>query len=113
MAVLTAKSTPKSPVSTSTLLRSRLFLMREMMHRIPELVRSGKLIEVAVRTTVRIVAVLLIAFGCIWFLILVQGVDVVPGTSKWIEIRWAAYSGLAVAVGAFLLFATKRKTLRG
>jgi len=63
-----------------------------------------------VRTIIRIVAVLLIAFGCIWFL---QGINVLPGSFMTGQIRWAVYGGIAVAVGIALLFAAKRRTLMG
>jgi hypothetical protein len=62
------------------------------------------------RIVIRIVAVLLIAMGCIWFL---QGVNVLPGSFMTGQIRWAVYGGIAVVVGIGLLFATKRRTLKG
>jgi hypothetical protein len=60
------------------------------------------------RVVIRIVAVLLIAIGCIWFL---QGVNVLPGSFMTGQIRWAVYGGIAVVVGIGLLFAAKRRTL--
>ncbi len=62
------------------------------------------------RTVLRIVGVLLVAFGCIWFL---QGVNVLPGSFMTGQIRWAAYGGIAVVVGIGLLFAAKRPALKG
>ena len=62
------------------------------------------------RIIIRIVAVLLIVFGCIWFL---QGISVLPGSFMTGQIRWAVYGGIAVAVGIALLFAAKRRTLMG
>jgi len=62
------------------------------------------------RTIIRIVAVLLIVIGCIWFL---QGVNVLPGSFMTGQIRWAVYGGIAVVVGVGLLFAAKRRTLKG
>ena len=59
---------------------------------------------------IRIVAVLLIAIGCIWFL---QGINVLPGSFMTGQIRWAVYGGIAVAVGVGLLFAARRRTLKG
>jgi hypothetical protein len=58
---------------------------------------------------IRIVAVLLIAIGCISFL---QGINVLPGSFMTGQIRWAVYGGFAVVVGIGLLFATKRRTLK-
>lgn len=62
------------------------------------------------RTVLRIVGVLLVAFGCIWFL---QGVNVLPGSFMTGQIRWAVYGGIAVVVGISLLFAAKRPALKG
>ena len=62
------------------------------------------------RTVLRIVGVLLVAFGCIWFL---QGVNVLPGSFMTGQIRWAVYGGIAVVVGIGLLFAAKRPALKG
>jgi hypothetical protein len=56
------------------------------------------------RIVIRLVAILLIAVGCIWFL---QGVNVLPGSFMTGQIRWAVYGGIAVAVGIGLLFAAK------
>ena len=58
----------------------------------------------------RVVGVLLVVFGCIWFL---QGVNVLPGSFMTGQIRWAVYGAIAVVVGIALLFAAKRRTLRG
>jgi hypothetical protein len=62
------------------------------------------------KIVLRIVGVLLVAFGCIWFL---QGVNVLPGSFMTGQIRWAVYGAIAVVVGIGLLFATKRRTLKG
>ena len=59
------------------------------------------------RIVLRIVGVLLVAFGCIWFL---QGVNVLPGSFMTGQIRWAVYGGIAVVVGIGLLFAARRRT---
>jgi hypothetical protein len=58
------------------------------------------------RIVLRIVGVLLVAFGCIWFL---QGVNVLPGSFMTGQIRWAMYGGIAVVVGIGLLFAARRR----
>jgi hypothetical protein len=58
------------------------------------------------RIIMRIVAVLLIVAGCVWFL---QGVNVLPGSFMTGQIRWAVYGGIAVVAGVGLLFAGKRR----
>jgi hypothetical protein len=62
-----------------------------------------------VRIVLRIVGVLLVVIGCIWFL---QGVNVLPGSFMTGQIRWAVYGGIAVVVGIGLLFAAKRPALK-
>ena len=62
------------------------------------------------RIVLRIVGVLLVVFGCIWFL---QGVNVLPGSFMTGQIQWAVYGGIAVVVGIGLLFAAKRLALKG
>jgi hypothetical protein len=59
---------------------------------------------------IRIVAILLIAFGCVWFL---QGINVLPGSFMSGQTQWAVYGGIAVVVGIGLLFAAKRRMLKG
>ena len=61
------------------------------------------------KIVLRIVGVLLVAFGCIWFL---QGMGVLPGSFMSGQIRWAVYGGIAMVVGIGLLFAAKSKTGR-
>ena len=65
---------------------------------------------VSMKIVLRVVGVLLVVFGCIWFL---QGFNVLPGSFMTGQIRWAVYGGIAVVVGIGLLFATKRRTLKG
>jgi hypothetical protein len=62
------------------------------------------------KVVLRIVGVLLMVVGCIWFL---QGVNVLPGSFMTGQMRWAVYGGIAVVVGVGLLFAAKRRTLKG
>jgi hypothetical protein len=62
------------------------------------------------RITLQIAGIILVAFGCIWFL---QGVNVLPGSSMSGQIRWSVYSGIAVVVGIALLFAANRRWLKG
>jgi hypothetical protein len=63
------------------------------------------------RITLSILSIVLIVFGCIWFL---QGVNVLPGSVMTGQVRWAWYGGIAVAVGvSLLLAAAKRRSLKG
>jgi hypothetical protein len=61
------------------------------------------------KNILRVVAVLLIIFGCVWFL---QGVNILPGSFMTGQIRWAVYGGIAIVVGIGLLFVAKRRTLK-
>ena len=54
----------------------------------------------------KIVGVVLVLFGAIWFL---QGINVLPGSFMTGQIRWAIYGGIAVAVGIALLFVANRR----
>jgi hypothetical protein len=54
------------------------------------------------RITLKIVALVLIVLGCIWFL---QGIGVLLGSFMSGQIRWAVYGGIAVAVGVSILLA--------
>jgi hypothetical protein len=58
------------------------------------------------RTALGIVGVLLVLFGCVWFL---QGINVLPGSFMTGQIRWAVYGGIAVTVGVILLGTAARK----
>jgi hypothetical protein len=63
------------------------------------------------RIVLRVVGVLLVIVGFIWFL---QGVNVLPGSFMTGQIRWAVYGGIAVVVGIVVsLAAAKRRTLKG
>jgi hypothetical protein len=62
------------------------------------------------RVVIRIIAVLLIVVGCIWFL---QGINVLPGSFMTGQIRWAVYGGIAMVVGVGLLFSAKKRTPKG
>lgn len=53
-----------------------------------------------------IIGVVLVLFGCIWFL---QGINVLPGSFMTGQIQWAVYGAIAVAVGAALLFRANRR----
>ena len=52
------------------------------------------------KVILRIIGVLLILMGGIWFL---QGVNVLPGSFMTGQIRWAIYGGIAVLVGIIMI----------
>ncbi|MHB8132675.1 MAG: hypothetical protein ACYDH1_00510 [Anaerolineaceae bacterium] len=56
----------------------------------------------------KIVAVLLILGGGVWFL---QGINVLPGSFMTGQPRWAVYGGISIAVGIALLILTGRRKL--
>jgi hypothetical protein len=60
--------------------------------------------EANVRATLKVLGVLLVALGGIWFL---QGMGVLPGSFMSGQIRWAVYGGIAVAVGVSILVALR------
>ena len=51
------------------------------------------------RMVLRVVAILLILAGSIWFL---QGINVLPGSFMTGQIEWALYGFIAIAVGVGL-----------
>ena len=57
------------------------------------------------KTALRILALLLIAAGIVWFL---QGINVLPGSFMTGQIRWAWRGGVAAACGVALLIAVQR-----
>ena len=57
------------------------------------------------RATLNILGALLIVVGGIWFL---QGINILPGSFMTGELRWAAYGGIAMAIGVGLLVAARR-----
>jgi hypothetical protein len=63
-----------------------------------------------VRITLNILGAVLVLLGAIWFL---QGINVLPGSFMTGQIRWAIYSGLAIAAGTALLLRTNRRRLDG
>jgi hypothetical protein len=61
-----------------------------------ELEPQGHTAGESMRITLKIVALVLVVFGCIWFL---QGVGVLPGSFMSGQVQWAVYGGIAVAAG--------------
>ena len=59
------------------------------------------------KSLLRVVGVLLILGGAVWFL---QGINVLPGSFMTGQIRWAVYGSLAMVAGiALWLFAGRGK----
>jgi hypothetical protein len=62
------------------------------------------------RIILTVVGAILILFGAIWFL---QGINVLPGSFMTGQIQWAVYGGIAIVAGIWLLFAAKKRKLKG
>ena len=62
--------------------------------------------KVTLKRARRIVGVLFILMGAVWFL---QGINVLPGSFMTGQIRWAFFGGLAVVLGAGLVFLANRR----
>ena len=58
------------------------------------------------KIALNVFGVLLIIFGCIWFL---QGINVMPGSFMTGQIQWAVYGGIAVIVGISLVAFVRRR----
>ena len=58
------------------------------------------------RSTLNVLAVLLILMGSVWFL---QGVNILPGSFMTGDIRWAIYGAVAVVAGIGLAVAANRR----
>jgi hypothetical protein len=58
------------------------------------------------RIASNIVGIVLVLFGCIWFL---QGVNVLPGSFMTGQIRWAVYGAIAAIAGIALLLRANRR----
>jgi uncharacterized membrane protein HdeD (DUF308 family) len=61
----------------------------------------------AMRIVTNVLAALLVLFGIVWFL---QGINVLPGSFMTGQIKWAIYGGIAVLVGALVLFMNWRRS---
>ena len=57
------------------------------------------------KSVLRVVSVLLILAGAVWFL---QGINVLPGSFMTGQIRWAVYGGLAMLAGIALWLVSSR-----
>ena len=53
-----------------------------------------------------IVGVLLVLAGGVWFL---QGINILPGSFMTGQVRWAINGGIAIVIGAGLLWFTNRR----
>lgn len=58
------------------------------------------------KTIMRILGLLLMALGVIWFL---QGINVLPGSFMTGQIQWAIYGGISFVVGLVLFLTSKRR----
>jgi hypothetical protein len=58
------------------------------------------------KIVLNIIGVLMVLFGCIWFL---QGINVLPGSFMTGQIQWAVIGGIAAAVGVVVLVRTNRR----
>jgi uncharacterized membrane protein HdeD (DUF308 family) len=58
------------------------------------------------KRALRLVGVILVLFGGIWFL---QGINVLPGSFMTGQTRWAVYGALAIASGISLIVTAKRQ----
>lgn len=54
----------------------------------------------------RIVGVVLVLVGAVWFL---QGINVLPGSFMTGQLRWAVYGGLSLAAGIALLVLGRKR----
>jgi hypothetical protein len=62
--------------------------------------------ETNMKTLLRVVGLILIMMGGIWFL---QGINILPGSFMTGQIRWAVYGGIAVSAGIVLLVTASRR----
>lgn len=58
------------------------------------------------KTIMRILGLLLMVLGVIWFL---QGVNVLPGSFMTGQVQWAIYGGISFVVGLGLFLTSKRR----
>lgn len=58
------------------------------------------------RIVIKVVAVLLMIAGGVWFL---QGINILPGSFMTGRMEWAVYGGIAIAAGVGLLVFYPRK----
>ena len=63
--------------------------------------------EELMRIAMNIVGVILLFFGCVWFL---QGINILPGSFMTGQIKWAVNGGIAFVIGVgVLVFANRRR----
>jgi hypothetical protein len=58
------------------------------------------------RMTLKILGVLLVVTGCVWFL---QGINVIPGSFMTGQTKWAAYGAVSLIAGVGLVIAGSRR----
>ena len=57
------------------------------------------------KTLLRVVSILLVLAGVVWFL---QGINILPGSFMTGQIQWAVYGVLAMAAGVVLFVISRR-----
>jgi hypothetical protein len=48
-----------------------------------------------------------------WLHLVPSGINILPGSFMTGQVRWAVYGGIALVVGVGLLFAARKRTLKG
>lgn len=59
------------------------------------------------RIVLKIIGVLLVIAGCVWFL---QGINIIPGSFMTGQTKWAIYGAVCFVIGVFLIFGGNKKT---
>jgi hypothetical protein len=59
------------------------------------------------KRVVRVVSVILMAIGAVWFL---QGINVLPGSFMTGQTRWAVIGGITAVVGLVLWVTSRRRS---
>lgn len=57
------------------------------------------------RKLLNVIGALLMFFGVVWFL---QGINILPGSFMTGQLKWAAYGGIAFAIGVVAMIAARR-----
>jgi hypothetical protein len=57
------------------------------------------------RTTLRVVGIVLMLVGTIWFL---QGINVLPGSFMTGQMQWAVFGAIALVIGVFVFLRARR-----
>ena len=63
-------------------------------------------IVIPMRVILKVVGVLFLLIGCVWFL---QGINILPGSFMTGQTKWAVYGGLLGVAGIGLLVSASRR----